>query len=247
MTARVQGLSEEKVNVALSLLQDQRHIEWAGQTARVLTNKSVDALRLDFSFLEKRQEADYRRLGEMLDYLATEECRRAAILRYFGERVPVGHNCGACDVCHALRPSSRPSSGILDVRPLILAAVRDLQKRGLGRSGLAQVLAGSQSRRLKQLKLDTSPHYGKLARLTQDQIIEQIDSLISSGILRLTPGSYPAVVLAKTPTGSTPAREPAQAPQEKIPAAPAAQTRPTLDQAKVPMPTPNSEPRTPNS
>jgi ATP-dependent DNA helicase RecQ len=244
MTARVQGLSEEKVNVALTLLQDQRYIEWVGQTARVLTNKTADALRLDFSFLEQRQEADYRRLGEMLDYLTTEECRRATILRYFGERVPVGHNCGACDVCHAARPSSRPTSGTLDVRVLVLAAVRDLQKRGLGRSGLAQVLAGSQSRRLKQLKLDTSQHYGKLARLTQEQIIAQIDSLISSGVLRLTPGPYPAVVMAKT--GSTPAREPAQTSQEKTPATPAVQTRPAPNQPTVLIPTPNSELRTPS-
>jgi len=229
------------------LLQDQRYIEWAGQTARALTNKSADALRLDFSFLEQRQEADYRRLGEMLDYLTTEECRRAAILRYFGERVPVGHNCGACDVCHAARPSSRPTSGTLDVRALVLAAVRDLQKRGLGRSGLAQVLAGSQSRRMKQLKLDTSPHFAKLTRLTQEQIIAQIDSLISSGVLHLTPGPYPAVVMAKTPTAGTPAREPAQSPQEKISATPAAHTRPALDHTIAPVPTPNLESRTPNS
>src|SRR5207247_3895380 len=96
----------------------------------------------------------------------------------------------------AARPSGRPIPGALDSQAVVLEAVRDLQKRGLGRSGLAQVLAGSQSRKIKQLKLDASPHYGKLARLTQDQIIEQIDGLISAGQLRLIPGQYPTVVLA---------------------------------------------------
>ncbi|MBI3304403.1 MAG: ATP-dependent DNA helicase RecQ, partial [Deltaproteobacteria bacterium] len=101
MATRVQGLSEEKVNVALTLLHDQGYIERAGQAVRLLMHKSAEALRLDFSFLEQRQQADYRRLGEMLDYLTTEGCRRAAILRYFGERVPVGTNCGNCDLCQS--------------------------------------------------------------------------------------------------------------------------------------------------
>src|SRR5262249_26541987 len=178
MSARVQDLSEEKVNVALTLLQDQGHIERSGQAVRLLTTKSADLPWFDLSFVEQRQEADYRRLGEMLDYLTTDGCRRAAILRYFGERVPVGHNCGNCDLCRAAQSSAPPVSAALDARPTILTAVRDLQRRGLGRSGLAQVLAGSRSQRMKQLKLDISPHYGKLARLTQEQIIEQIDSLI---------------------------------------------------------------------
>jgi ATP-dependent DNA helicase RecQ len=235
MPMRVQDLSEEKVNVALTLLQDQGYIEQAGQTVRLLTNKSTEALRLDFSFVEQRQEADYRRLGEMLDYLTTDSCRRATILRYFGERVPVGHNCGNCDLCRAVQSSASPVSA-LDPRATILAAVRDLQKRGLGRSGLSQVLAGSQSRRMKQLKLDLSPYYGKLSRLTQEQIIEQIDSLISAGELRLLPGQYPAVVLAKPASHTATARAPM--PQEKPPLPPAAGTptppRQTADTSQTP-------------
>jgi ATP-dependent DNA helicase RecQ len=244
MPTRVQGLSEEKVNVTLTLLQDQGYIERTGQAVRLLANRSTEALRLDFSFLEQRQEADYRRLGEMLDYLTTDGCRRAAILRYFGERVPVGHNCGNCDLCRAAQSSAPPVSAALDTRATVRAAVRDLQKRGLGRSGLAQVLAGSQSRRMKQLKLDTSPHYGKLARLTQEQIIEQIDSLISAGELRLLPGPYPAVVLSKPKLGGPPLRAPAPALPEKISAELIAPLPPVPNQAKGPLPTPDAGPRT---
>lgn len=246
LPTRVQELSEEKVNVALTLLQDQGYIERTGQVVRLLTNKSADLLRLDFSFLEQRQEADYRRLGEMLDYLTTDGCRRAAILRYFGERVPVGHNCGNCDLCRAMQSSAPLVSAALDSHAIIRAAVRDLQKRGLGRSGLAQVLAGSQSRRMKQLKLDISPHYGKLARLTQEQIIEQIDSLISAGQLRLLPGQYPTVILAKPAAPVATARSPVSAPQEKPPVVPATSARTTPNQAIAPLQTPDSGLRTPN-
>ena len=182
----------------------------------------------------------------MLDYLTTDGCRRAAVLRYFGERVPVGHNCGNCDLCRAMQSSASLVSAALDPRATILAAVRDLQKRGLGRSGLSQVLAGSQSRRMKQLGLDLSPHYGKLSRLTQEQIIEQIDSLISASELRLLPGQYPAVVLAKPASQTATVRSPVSTPQEKSPPMPVASARPTPTQTADPLQTPDSRPRTLN-
>ena len=242
---RVSGLSEEKVNVALSLLQDQRYIEWTGAGVRVLSQTGAQAVRLDFSFVEQRQRADYRRLGELLDYLTTEGCRRSVVLRYFGEKVAVDHSCGNCDTCHAGReagtaPVQSPVLETFDSRPTILAAVADLQKRGLGRSGLAQVLAGSKSQRMRQLQLDTSPHYGALARFTQDQIIEQIDNCIQAGALRLIPGQYPRVVL---PPGkkivSNPPEKTAQAVPEPVQAPP---SEPPPSPQASPIPSPSSAP-----
>ena len=173
----VPELSDEKVNVALTVLQDKGYVErqaqrtQKAQTVQLRTDKSPQDLRLDFTFLKQRQQADYRRLGEMLDYLTTTACRRAVILRYFGERVPVGKNCGQCDLCTQGTQGATSSQtlpaipGALDSQDVILGAVRDLQKRKMGRSGIAQVLAGSRSRKMKQLKLEESPHYGKLTRL----------------------------------------------------------------------------------
>lgn len=225
---RAPGLSEEKVNVALTLLQAQGYIEWTGATVRVLGQTGARDLRLDFSLVRQRHRADYRRLDELIEYLTTEGCRRTVILRYFGEKVTVGQQCGNCDRCRAERPTTvglpeEPSAPSLpDSRPIILAAVADLQKRGLGRSGLAQVLSGSRSQRMRQLQLDSSPHYAALARFTQEQIIEQIDACIQAGALRLIPGQYPRVVLpptqakkaASTPT-ETPASEPSPPPQAR--------------------------------
>ncbi len=200
---QVPRLSEEKVNVTLALLQDQRYIEWTGTSVHLLSQTSEQELRLDFSFVEQRQQADYRRLGELLDYLTTESCRRTVILRYFGEKVAIGQRCESCDVCRATQggaiegPAQPPVLEAFDSRPIILAAVSDLQNRGLGRSGLAQVLSGSRARRMRQLQLDSSPHYGALTRFTQDQIIDQIDTCIQAGELRLIPGQYPRVVLPR--------------------------------------------------
>ena len=247
---RMPGLSEEKVNVALTLLQDQRYIEWTGANVRLLSQTSAQALRLDFSFVEQRQRADYRRLGELLDYVTTEGCRRTVILRYFGEKVAVDHRCENCDVCRTKQPdtvglAAQPQTSALeafDSRPIILAAVADLQKRGLGRSGLAQVLSGSKSQRMRQLQLDSSPHYGTLTRFTQDQIIEQIDDCIQAGQLRLIPGQYPRVVLppaqAKKPA-STPPEKPSQSVPEPIETLP---SEPPAAPQAPPAPSPSSAP-----
>ena len=35
----------------------------------------------------------------MTDYAYTKRCRRAFVLRYFGEEVPFAQSCGSCDVC----------------------------------------------------------------------------------------------------------------------------------------------------
>ena len=242
--SRVHGLSEEKVNVALTVLQDQGYIEWSGTSVRLLGNAKAESLRLDFSFLEQRQQADYRRLGEMLDYLTTDGCRRTVILRYFGERLAVSHRCGKCDVCRADAPADKTGPRVLagldalGSRQTILAAVADLQKRGLGRSGLAQVLSGSRSRRMQHLQLTASPHYGKLNRFTQDQIIAEIDDLIQAGELRLIPGQYPSVVLPPDQAKKTPEpaeTSPATQSSSQIPE-PAPQARPQPPESRIPNP-----------
>lgn len=262
-------LSDEKVNVTLTLLQDQHYIERTGHTVRLLTTKDAEALQLDFSLLEKRQKYDYRRLDQMLEYLTIKECRHATIMRYFGEHVPDGYHCAACNVCHA-RPVSSPArsstpgtplaeaspggnrqaspaprSDTLDGRTTILDTVRSLQKLKLGRLELAQILAGrSQSRWMKRLKRKASAHYGKLARLTQKQIMEQIDELIKSGVLHLTSGSYPVVVL-QAPTAGTPPRNPAPASQKDPLGTPPVPTHSPQEPVPVPAPTPHDTPSSP--
>jgi len=50
--------------------------------------------------LETRLEANLERLDRMVRYATQWECRRDAILNYFGER-SAKRNCGTCDVCIA--------------------------------------------------------------------------------------------------------------------------------------------------
>lgn len=66
-----------------------------------------DALRVDFDALERRRELELRMLKRMTDYAYHRACRRAYLLRYFGDR-PVP--CSGCDVCNGAYeiPGQRP-------------------------------------------------------------------------------------------------------------------------------------------
>jgi ATP-dependent DNA helicase RecQ len=56
--------------------------------------------RIDMSVITAHRNHAYDRLREMVEYAETDGCRRAVILRYFGDEAP--DRCSACDNC--LRP-----------------------------------------------------------------------------------------------------------------------------------------------
>lgn len=107
-------------------LQSQGFIEWIERFADgiVLLDSSarVGKLPIDWRALEARRRNDERKLREMQGYVYTEQCRRAYVLRYFGEE-GVRRECGACDTClepgaaadslarEASRPAGRSRSG----------------------------------------------------------------------------------------------------------------------------------------
>src|SRR5690606_14285528 len=65
------------------------------------------AARIDTSVITRHRRHAYDRLDEMVDYAETKQCRRAVILRYFGEAAP--DRCGACDNC---RRPARPAAAV---------------------------------------------------------------------------------------------------------------------------------------
>ncbi|MEW4449308.1 DNA helicase RecQ [Qipengyuania sp. JC766] len=102
---------------------------------------------------QDRQMEERERLNALAMLVETAECRRAVLLRHFGEDPP--ERCGNCDNC-----LERP--GVTDVtelaRKLLSAVYRTGQSFGFGH--LKKVLTGSQDERIRQRQHDRLSVFG---------------------------------------------------------------------------------------
>jgi RecQ family ATP-dependent DNA helicase len=116
--ARAAGVDAFEAASAVRLLESAGHLERArarGPSAdfAVLT-PDVDAsvLEIDFEMLAQRVERERKMLDRMVRLADTSGCRRANLLRYFGDvEIPAG--CPACDNCAGPRaPAAAAASGL---------------------------------------------------------------------------------------------------------------------------------------
>ncbi|HET9982060.1 MAG TPA: ATP-dependent DNA helicase RecQ [Longimicrobiales bacterium] len=94
----------QQVEAALRLLADAGAIraERPGTTGAWVVEEPVPAV--DWRALDRRRRGEQLRLLQVEAYARTGSCRRAFVLRYFGERPP-DRRCGGCDRC--LGPAGR--------------------------------------------------------------------------------------------------------------------------------------------
>jgi len=159
------------------------------------------------------QRARWRQYRAVWAFVEGNACRRATILRHFGdERPPVpmdGVPC--CDVCDAswvpaapagARGRGRaaaanatngddgaaPAPGDLDAA--ILEVVQSARP-AVGRTRTVEILRGGRSQALVKSGHDGLPAYGTFDHLTAKQVLARVDELIAGGRLRSTGGMYP--------------------------------------------------------
>ncbi len=101
------GLDEETARHALSLLEKAKVVAvkrpFAGRVVTVLRHESWRELGVDLTRLRRQEQGQLLLLKRMTDYAYSKRCRRAFVLRYFGEDAHFGQSCGACDVCQGAR------------------------------------------------------------------------------------------------------------------------------------------------
>ena len=173
--------------------------------------QAFSKLQIDFATLDQRKQADYDKLQRVLSFARTRRCRERVVLEYFG--AAEAEHCGRCDNCQpSVSPSGRESVSLTGpVREhvrLILAVVERLDKR-YGKTILAQMLCGSTSARIKQLRLDRLNLYGTLRQFQQTHVAELIDALIPAGLIEQIEVEAYRPVVALTRTGHTVLQEPA--------------------------------------
>jgi ATP-dependent DNA helicase RecQ len=86
---------------ALNRLRDRQMIDYSRPDAGIYLTRPQDALEsfgIDWDVLARRRQSDLGKLETMQRYVYVKNCRRAFVLRYFGER-GASNQCTGCDNC----------------------------------------------------------------------------------------------------------------------------------------------------
>jgi ATP-dependent DNA helicase RecQ len=198
------GISLDALRRTFSEMAGRREITYIppfrGRGLRIIQRVRTEELAIDFEALQIRKAYELEKLDQVMAYASTQECRRAFLLRYFGENLR-GEGCNACDVCR--RPARKPGLGSPASEPImavkILSGIARLDAR-FGQAIAAKVLTGSKDRMVFQFGLHRLSTYGLLSEYTQAQVQEWIKELISHGCVtsrRISLGAkiYPVLEL----------------------------------------------------
>jgi len=125
----------------------------------------------------------------MVDYCHTEGCLQTSILNYFGELNT--DDCTRCDNCTDTRERIDVT---VDAQKVLSCVIRMGQR--FGKVLVAQVLTGSNSKKVKDFGFQKLSTYGILADKSQQDINLFIEFLISEDYLAVEQGSFPTVRVA---------------------------------------------------
>ena len=199
-----------------------------GRAIRMLKRDvPFEDLEIDFAALEKRKAAEYDKLNRMVRFALSGACRQQEILHYFGEGE--AGPCNHCDNCSKHQPKSRrpqaadakarpPSAsgltadklvaeeaveeGVLNAVRIVLSGVARTESRfACGKILIAQMLCGSNSAKVKKLRLNQLSTFGLLWQLKQAEVATLIDILIAIGCLEQEDIDRFRPVLKLTPLG----------------------------------------------
>lgn len=229
---QVTGLRDVQIRVGLRQLEEMGLLTRLGDLPEGMTLElrqleiSSAAARENEELTRRRRHIKRVKLQAMVRYAETNECRRKFILNYFGDPGEPSADALCCDnhAAPAVTPEETTPEATAVAHTILRAVTQP--RYGLGRERLAEVLRGSQSKKigadLRRLEV-----YGALDRFTLDHLRQLIDRLIADGYLKLVGSEYP--VLALTPQGKqTLAQQWPVALDLSAPATPARSARPFL-------------------
>jgi ATP-dependent DNA helicase RecQ len=138
-------------------------------------------------------------------FVEGDTCRRATILRHFGDPAAPAPEVPCCDVCDPSLVPASPSRALAggaggragtarheSVDDAILAVVR-VARPSIGRTRVAEVLRGGQAKAIQRNEWDALPEYGTYAHLSAKSVVDRIDELIEDGQLESTGGPRPVL------------------------------------------------------
>ncbi|NLH10435.1 MAG: RecQ family ATP-dependent DNA helicase, partial [Holophagae bacterium] len=156
-------------------------------TVRTLIEQGTDADQV---------RVELHKLNAMIGLAESEQCRRRALLGYFGEEL--GADCGNCDIC---RDPPRRYDATVDAQKLLSCIYRVGQR--FGARHVVEVLRGADTARLRELGHDRLSTYGIGREHSVEAWLSLVRQLIHRGLLRqditaystlkLTPAAWPVL------------------------------------------------------
>jgi len=169
---------------------------------------------------EQERSIARTQLRQIVRYAESTGCRRAELLRYFGETFPLD-NCGACDNCSEPRESF---DGTLVAQKFLSCVFRIQQasRFGTGLNHVIEVLTGAQTEKITRWGHERLTTYGIGKELTRTQWGSIGRELLRLGHLALASGEYATVelteqglALLRTRTPVTLTKPPADTPKSR--------------------------------
>jgi ATP-dependent DNA helicase RecQ len=168
---------------------------WDGRTLALCRTSAQEGTRVR-----------WRQYRAVWAWVEGDRCRREGILRHFGDRsapAPAGPCCDVCDP--GLRPAPPPAragrprqAALADAGGLDEAIVQVVAgaEPPVGRTRAVEILRGGRSKVVKKHSYDGLPHYGVYGHLGAPAVLERVDALLASGVLRSSGGRFPKLEVA---------------------------------------------------
>src|SRR6266404_3975147 len=152
-------------------------------------------------FIDEKSESEARiaraQLQQMVHYAETRECRRATLLRYFGEQY-ARPSCDGCDNCLTPRETF---DGTIAAQKFLSCVHRILAKSGFGfgLNHVVDVLRGADTEAIRQRGHNELSTYGIGGELKRGEWQAIGRELLRLGLVQCAPGKF--ATLSLTPVG----------------------------------------------
>jgi ATP-dependent DNA helicase RecQ len=162
---------------------------------------SANDVAKQLHFIDEKSESEARiaraQLQQMVHYAETRECRRATLLRYFGEQY-AEQSCEGCDNCLTPRETF---DGTIPAQKFLSCVHRIHAKSGFGfgLNHVVDVLRGADTEAIRQRSHNELSTYGIGRELKREAWQALGRELLRLGLVASAPGKF--ATLALTPTG----------------------------------------------
>ena len=158
----------------------------------------LDDVRMRRQFIDQdvgdadHKRREHKRLDALISYCESPECRRHALLAYFGEPRDDKSGCGNCDIC--LNPPEM-IDGTESAQKLLSVIVRTGQL--FGQAHLIDVLRGANTEKIRSNGHDSLPTYGIGSEIDKNTWRSIIRQLVAAGYLKLDVEGYGGLSLTE--------------------------------------------------